>query len=174
MGAHAVTITFPASGATLTGAEDSHMPLASDPATRAWERGARSIPRDYLLGAAREKLSRLLQLPLGWDGHRGSPVTPVVAMVTNALLELLVEDDGPTPQVQPMPDGGVAVDWLAAGASLRVEVERSGGVLIAADHADGTEEFNAEFPYRTPDIWALERAQVWLQKLASSIESRVR
>jgi hypothetical protein len=55
-----------------------------------------------------------------------------------------------------------------------VEVDAIGDVLMAADHADGTEEFNAEFPYRAPDGWALERAQVWLQKLSSSIDSRTR
>lgn len=172
MGTHTVTITLPATGATRGGADQPQISLTRDPATRAWERGAHRISRDYLLGAAREKLSRLLRLTPGWDGHRAVPVTPIAAMVANALLEILVEDDGPTPQVQPMPDGGVAVDWLAAGNSLRVEVDPVGDVLMAADRSDGTEEFGSEFQYRAPDGWTIERAQVWLQKLASNIESR--
>jgi hypothetical protein len=146
---------------------------AEDPATRAWERGSRGVPREHLLEAAREKLSRLMRLASGWDGHRGEPTTLIAAMVTNGLLTKLVQDDGPTPQLLPSPDGGVQVEWLVSGFSVHVDVDPAGEVLAAADEPTGSEIFSDEFPYWAPNAEILARCRVLLREMAEHLERRL-
>jgi hypothetical protein len=146
---------------------------ADDPATRAWERGAHVVPREALLTEAREKLSRLLGLPSGWDGHTGQALAPVAAMAMNGVLTELVRDDGPTPQLAPLPDGGIQVEWLVAGISLRIDVDTMGDVSVTGDEPGNAELFADEFPYWEPDYWVLDKCQTLLEKMAGFVEKRL-
>jgi hypothetical protein len=146
---------------------------ADDAATRAWERGARVVSKEALLDEAREKLSRLLQLPMGWDGHMGQALAPIAAMAMNGVLTELVRDGGPTPQLAPHPDGGIQVEWLVAGISLQIDVDTMGDVSVVGDEPGNAELVDGEFPYWAPDNWTLGKCQTLLEKMAGLVEKRL-
>lgn len=147
---------------------------ADDPITRWWERGSRSAPRAQLLGVCRETLNRLIHLPKGWDGHRALPPTPTAIVVLNGVLEELVDDDGPTPQIAPLPDGGLEVDWLVAGSSLHVYVAPDGHVVeLTAEETPGNDVLDGEFPFWDPDVLLLGQAKAFLEKISHYVEARV-
>ncbi len=146
---------------------------ANDAVVLAWTRGARLVSSDVLLQAARDKISRLTKLHAGWDGHRGRPVQPVAAMVLNALLGRLLFDDAASPQIAPMADGGIEVEFLVAGRLLHVEIDRDGSILIVAADETGEEILAGEFEHWAPDFAVVRQAREFLREISGEVEARL-
>lgn len=161
----------------LTASGDtSTLPSQSiDPAMGAWERGLSvdDVPRELLLAHARSKVERLMNLSYGWDGHRGSPVTPIAAMAANGVMLRLLFDGAATPQVVPLPDGGLQVEWLVDGNSLVIHVDSAAEVTVLATAADGTEIVDGDFLAARPDMFTLDQAKRFLEKMSPHVRVRV-
>jgi hypothetical protein len=155
----------------------THAPLPGvtprpDPALSAWNRHRR-VPREALLARVEEKLVRLLSLPQGWDGHRAAPTAPLAAAVLNGILDRLVVDDSATPQITPLADGGVQVEWLVAGESLQVDASPAGDLVLFATDSGGAEIVEGEFNYFQPDPILIDQARVFLEKISHHVENRI-
>lgn len=144
-----------------------------DPQTQSWDKGAQAISRLQLIGAARQKINRLLRLESGWDGHRAKPPTPIAGMVLNGVLERLLFDDCATPQIAPLPDGGLEVDWLVGGNSVHVEASPEGEVFLDVHTASGVEEASGEFSYWRIDNHLLGLAETFLHKISQDVKTRL-
>lgn len=83
------------------------------------------------------RLNQLLQLPQGWDGHRAKPVTERAAIAAMGVLFAVANDRSLSPQVVPLPDGGIQLEWHAGGYSIEIEVNGSGGRHYLATRPDG-------------------------------------
>jgi hypothetical protein len=145
---------------------------AQDAQTQSWERGVRQVSRAQLMDAARAKISRLLQLPPGWNSYRAVSPTPTAGMVLNGILERLLFDDCATPQIAPLPDGGLEVEWLVAGNSVHADVGPDGVVYMDA-HTPSGEEWSGEFPYWSTDDFLLSQAETFLKKISRDVEIRL-
>ncbi|MCC7342476.1 MAG: hypothetical protein IT170_15450 [Bryobacterales bacterium] len=77
-------------------------------------------------GATLRKITELLQLAPNWDGYGASEVRQDVAAKTLTVLWNLLESDSPTPNVVPLSDGGIQVEWHRHGCSLELEFPASG------------------------------------------------
>jgi hypothetical protein len=162
----ATTVNF-----SVTGASARDYPL-EDVAMSAWTRHA-DTPRSVLLQMSRDKLQRLVELPEGWDSHRGRPVTILAASVLAGVLDSLVMDDVATPQIAPLPDGGVQVEWLVSGDSVEIDVSPEGAIVILATYSDGQSEVEAEFYHYAPDVDAIERSRMFLGKISQNVSHRL-
>lgn len=144
---------------------------ASDPATVSWVNQTQS--RDAQLDEASSKISRLLRLPRGWDGHHGETPTVIAGLVANGFIAELVIEGGPTPQITPSPDGGIDIEWLVRGTSVNVSVDPEGYVDLGVD-AEGDVLLESEFPYWAPDGWKLAEARRFLHKMSYDVVYAVR
>lgn len=167
------TVRYESGNATVSPPSARITTSSDDFATRAWQRGTVAVSRDALLMSARGKVSRLTALPYGWDGHRAHPVGSLPAMVMNGLLGELVADDGATPQVAPMSDGGLQVEWLVSGDFVRIDVPVSGEVFVLAEDAAGNVFADGEFDWREPDRHVIDQARQFLNKISHNVEIRL-
>ena len=124
---------------------------------KAWRDDQRQIavtfPPNYspakldLINFAVGKLNQLLRLERGWDALGATQVSETSALAAIRWLDLLAEDDSLSPQIFPLPNGGVQVEWLAGGESLEIEIgpqntvgilglDPAGNVLVEGDYPD--------------------------------------
>lgn len=119
-----------------------------DPKHRQWREsgtaGQARASRWVLLQSALAQLERLQALPHDWDSYGGEPVDAGAADLMVMILNLLVEDDGPTPQVTAMGDGGVQVEWRVNDAMVEVEVSADRLLRFYLREQDGAVELDDE------------------------------
>jgi hypothetical protein len=90
------------------------------------------------------------------------------------LVDLVATDDGlATPQFSPLPDGGVYVTWLVAGARLTINLDPY-GVSIRGVWGDGHEAFRFEPDHATFLQSELEAAIDDARSFLLKISTRVR
>lgn len=96
---------------------------------------------DPLARYLEEQFNELLRLRPGWDGGRAREVT---VDAVGAALRLLFSLNlgGLPPQIFPLVDGGVQMEWHAARRSLAIEVDAAGDCHGLAVDEHGAEIFN--------------------------------
>lgn len=94
--------------------------------------------RDRLLENAQQILS-FLQLESAWDGRRGNPLSIEAAGVAVQILLDVVSIERPSPQLIPLPSGGIQIEWHVAGNDLEIEIDSKGEIhILAITAADET------------------------------------
>jgi hypothetical protein len=84
------------------------------------------------------ELNSLLELRAGWDGRRARAITLLATEATVRVLASLMNDTSAPPQLFPLPDGGLQVEWHVGGNSIEVETDASGEPHLLARASDGT------------------------------------
>ena len=92
------------------------------------------------------KLNQLLGLKHGWDGLGAMPVLETAAGAAIRWLDLLAEENTISPQIFPLSNGGVQVEWLAGGESLEIEIGPQGDVGILGLDAAGNVLVEGDYP----------------------------
>lgn len=145
-------------------------PLFSDRATDLWIiHGARPVTRDRLLMIARGRLEILLRAQ---PPDETSVARPSVATM-NAILNAVIADEQPTPQLFAAGDGAVTCEWLVGGCHLMVTAEADGTVYWCSDPVDGMAAAELESP--ATDVAAEEMAREFrtrLNALAKNVSRR--
>jgi len=72
------------------------------------------------------RLSELERLTEDWDSYGSKPVAPEVSARVRALLHQLMTPRTRTPQVVPLPDGGLQLEWHTLSSDLEICVPASG------------------------------------------------
>ena len=99
-------------------------------------------------------------LPPGWDSYGAlSPTREALQyawMAVSALVEQDIRSPFPVPQVFPVPNGGVQLEWHSPRASLEWEIDADaeGGVFVFDDRDTG-ERLDGEMP---SDLQVLAKA----------------
>jgi hypothetical protein len=87
-----------------------------------------------------EQLLQLLDLPVNWDSY-GSRCIDRRAVASGILLLVqIMGEDVPTPQVCPVPGGGVQLEWQRANRALELEALPDGSVQFLTVDGDRMEE----------------------------------
>ncbi|WP_300641835.1 hypothetical protein [Nocardioides sp.] len=128
---------------------------------------APTVTRDQLLA---HFVSSLAQAVVGEDVR----LTFSLARAATELVDALLIDDGPTPQVSPGPEGGIAVEWLVNGSSLTLHIVSESDIRLWADSAAGEEIFDFELNanWKSNDE-SIRTARAFLKHLRGSIGNRV-
>lgn len=129
-------------------------------------------PHQRVLGErALAGISNLLNLPPAWDGRRALPIADRAAKSVLRATLMVADDSSLTPQYFPLPNGGIQVEWQAAGAGLEIECDPEGDChVLAVNHSN---EVVLEFarPSRDgSDDWA--RAARFLRDLGDLVRTR--
>ena len=82
-----------------------------------------SHQRNGWMSAAYQQLAQLLELKRGWDGYQGSAISEDTAIFTFQLLYQIWSPDFPVPDISPMSDGGIMLEWLTNNYELTIEIE---------------------------------------------------
>jgi hypothetical protein len=96
----------------------------------------------WLAPVVEGRINDLLALGAAWDGHRAEPITLDAALAAASVSFALCADVGLAPQIFPLPDGGLQLEWHAGGHSLEIEIDAEGEAHALAATPDGTEVIN--------------------------------
>lgn len=114
--------------------------------------GASTLPEraaDYveLENAVRGRLDELSQLEVGWDGADARPVDRLALDHAWRLAEQSIRADLPAPELFPVPDGGVQLEWHAGPVELEVEIEPGArAVVFVCDDEQSGQQIDGELP----------------------------
>ena len=75
-------------------------------------------------------ITELMKLPLGWDGYDGLPVQPEVAGRARRFMAAIGEYTPPVPDVVPLSDGGLQLEWFVGAYEVEVVIAPDGTAHI--------------------------------------------
>src|SRR5438105_15964849 len=88
-----------------------------------------------------EVLVGLLDLPQNWDSYGAPQVAPAAAAAALNLLLDLMPPTAPAPQIIPLADGGVQLEWHMGGIDLEVALRASGETFVLFEDLRTGEEW---------------------------------
>lgn len=92
---------------------------------------------DALIDLVAQQLRRLRLLRAGWDGGSARPVTDEAIYGAAGLLDRILDAESEPPQIFPLTDGGVQIEWYAVGDEIDIDVDSRGTVHILATTPNG-------------------------------------
>ena len=116
-----------------------------------------------------EQLSEFEQLPDDWDGDGGLPSTWQAVATARRILEVvgaLAEHLGMDSSVDPLPNGGIDMEWVSrAENQLLAEIQPNGGDISFAvctkNRLDGKREYSSN---RLFDLEQILTLLLWLDR----------
>lgn len=90
-----------------------------------------------LISLLAQQLTRLRLLRAGWDGESARPVTDEAIYGAGWLLDRILDTESEPPQIFPLTDGGVQIEWYAAGDEIDIDVDSRGMVHVLATKSSG-------------------------------------
>ncbi len=94
-----------------------------------------------------QRLSELLALQPNWDGYGAERIDPDALRFANDVLDDVLEWPIPAPQIFPVPDGGVQLEWSAGPVELELELEPGGrSAIFICDDLNAKQRFDGELP----------------------------
>jgi hypothetical protein len=95
-----------------------------------------SLRRTWLAAHLEQQINGLLCLEPGWDGGRARPITDKAVGSAIRVLFAVASDLSLPPQLFPLPDGGLQMEWHA-GRSVEVELDACGDVHVLVTNEIG-------------------------------------
>lgn len=114
------------------------------------------------------ELNGLLDLRAGWDGRRAHAITIPATEATVRVLASLMDETSAPPQLFPLPDGGLQVEWHVGGNSVEVEIDASGEAHVLARTHDGATVADGVIALGEPDAQLLA-TRAFLQALSTRL-----
>lgn len=105
--------------------------------------GTGRLPR--WLAPARDRVSEIVQLPWGWDGHDGCPVKIDIAKFAIRFLLQVLAPESPAPQIVPLSGGGIQLEWHQNGVDLEIEIDAPNQVFVSFEDLESGMEFERSF-----------------------------
>lgn len=131
--------------------------------------GPHGDPRgSWLASYMAEQINDLLQLRSGWDGDKAVPPSDAAVRSAMDLLFEVATDLTLPPQVFPLPDGGLQLEWHA-GQSVEIEVDAAGDVHVLVTDDAGVVLVNEE--WTSGDQALLRRTREAIKQLSVRLTS---
>lgn len=101
--------------------------------------------------AARARLAgrfdQLASLEEDWDGYRARSIDPLALRRAEQIVQAALGERLPSPDILPIPDGGVQLEWTAGPVELELEVQPGlGAVVFVCDDDASGQRFDGELP----------------------------
>ena len=87
--------------------------------------------KDSWTKLVRDRLALLLELPPGWDGYEGRKPSNQAVLFTMQFLAGSWRPRLPVPDISPMSDGGLLIEWTGEDAELTIEVSAPYDVRVS-------------------------------------------
>lgn len=117
-------------------------------------------PKSSWVKELEDRFNELTSLPKGWDGYKGVPVAFNCAQFAANLIERLCVSSLPAPQLVPMSDGTIRLEWHMN--QFDIEIDVSGPYDVFACRTDLLSDEEDEIEIQT-DFTELSN---WISELA--------
>jgi hypothetical protein len=93
------------------------------------------------------RLDELAGLSGGWDGHDAKRIDQLALTLACRLMQQALHAGLPEPELFPVPDGGVQLEWKAGALELELEIEPGARALVfACDDERSGQRIDGELP----------------------------
>lgn len=80
------------------------------------------------------KLDELINLPIGWDGYKGVPISIQNSLFTIFILEYLYYEGLSLPQLVPGNDGSLQIEWHENGFDIEIDIIKPFDIHVMINH----------------------------------------
>jgi hypothetical protein len=95
-------------------------------------------------------------MPQAWDSYFGAPVRTKVAAEALVFLSRFLHVDAPAPQVVPLADGGVQLEWHRSGLDVEITFPSTGNPELYFHDSETRAEHDVEVTSaRDPEVFGL-------------------
>lgn len=94
--------------------------------------------------AAKERLTELMQLPVGWDGYHAPAVSLDNATFAFSVLSSVMEDGIAEPSIVPTVDGSVQIEWHTSKGDIELRINRPNSVDAWFSRVDQEDDVEAD------------------------------
>lgn len=94
----------------------------------------------------RRRLDALSELTSDWDGEQARPIDPLALRTASMLARHLMHQRLPEPEIFPVSDGGVQLEWRAGPIELEMDIEPGGVVVFVCDDEQAGQRLDGELP----------------------------
>jgi len=88
--------------------------------------------RPSFIDHAERELTKLMSLRAGWDGQRAKRITQQAIFAAIEVQIRLLDEAAALPQYFPLIDGGIQLEWYAAGDEISIEIDSDGEAHVLA------------------------------------------
>lgn len=93
------------------------------------------------------RLDELTSLTGNWDGEGAQSVDRAALRLAGAVITQALRAGLPEPEIFPVPDGGVQIEWQAGPVELELEIEAGGRVgVFVCDDKQATQQIDGQIP----------------------------
>ena len=93
------------------------------------------------------RLTELADLTDSWDGYEAKPIDRRALAVAVAMIKSAVGTGMSNPEIFPVPNGGVQLEWSVGSMELELEIEPGGAaVVFVGDDEESGRRFDGELP----------------------------
>ncbi|MBP6010786.1 MAG: hypothetical protein KBA31_01050 [Alphaproteobacteria bacterium] len=92
--------------------------------------------------AVHQRLGHLMRLERGWDGYGGLPVKREVLQFALRILAAVMDDTAVSPQIVPISDGSLQLEWHKRDVHLEVHVLAPYRVQVVYERNAQEDEFD--------------------------------
>lgn len=119
-------------------------------------------PRSAWIEELESKFNSLTSLRKGWDGYNGVPVSFTCAQFAAHLIERLYTDTLPAPQLVPVSDGTLRLEWHLNEYDVEIDVLGTYDILAYRLDlvSDKEEEIEVETDFTTIANWIADLGRV--------------
>lgn len=94
--------------------------------------------RNMWLLAVRDRMKTILDMEHGWDGYGAGKIPSATAVFTVQVLQDLWRTNLKAPDISPMSNGAIMIEWINADRELTLEIERP--YVMSLTYEEGDEE----------------------------------
>ena len=98
-----------------------------------------SQPRPQWINPTVARLESLAQLPEDWDSYGASPVRTSRIQQAYGLLQSIMDDETPAPDLVPTANGSIQIEWHTLGVELEIHLLSDADLDVYFVDLEGTE-----------------------------------
>lgn len=94
-----------------------------------------------------ERLAQLTSLVAGWDGADAQAIDRAAVTTAATVLAQVTPAGLPEPELFPVPDGGIQIEWRAGPVEIELEIEPHGqAAVFVCDDEQAGQKIDGELP----------------------------
>lgn len=93
------------------------------------------------------RLDELIELPPDWDGYGAQPIDRQALIFAARVIDAATRHGLPTPEIFPVPSGGVQLEWVSRSMELEFEIEPgANNIVFVGDDSRSGRRFDGVLP----------------------------
>lgn len=117
--------------------------------------GSQSATTDQFplnIGEVLDKLSELSEIQENWDSYAARSPSKKALLGSAQIAFQILQENTPTPEVFPVPNGNIQFEWSCLGLDIEIEVESPRKCYVSFEDLDSKINWDKEFTFDLTEL----------------------